>query len=63
MKWKELQNMDPEALRRFLDETRDRLRGWRFQAASGKLNNTRQIRKGKNTVARIFTLLKQWENI
>lgn len=58
MKWKELQLLADESLKKLREETEEKLRAWRFQAASGRLNNPRQIRQGKKLLARIQTLYK-----
>lgn len=58
MKISELRQKTKNELRRLLRENRERLRSLRFDLASGKIKNVREIRKIKKDNARILTLLK-----
>ena len=43
-------------------ESRERLRILRFDLASGKVKNVREVRKVKKDIARILTILKATRN-
>lgn len=58
MKFQELHQKSLPELNRLLIENRERLRQLRFDLASGKVKNVREIRKIKKDIARILTLLK-----
>ena len=58
MKFKELQNRSQSELKNILEENREKLRQLRFDLASGKVKNVREIRKTKEDIARISTLIK-----
>jgi len=58
MKISELRQKNKNELSRILQEDRERLRALRFDLASGKIKNVREIRKIKKDIARILTLLK-----
>lgn len=60
MKAKELRTKQNTELSTLLDDNRERLRVLRFDLASGKVKNVREIRKTKKDVARILTLLKNY---
>jgi len=57
MELKELKKKSISDLHRILAESRDKLRDLRFKDANKQLKNVREIRKLRQTVARIFTLL------
>jgi len=59
MKTGELRQKSKEELQRFLQEKREKLRILRFDLASGKVKNVREIREIKKDIARIITLLKE----
>ena len=59
MKIGELRQKSKEELQRFLQEKREKLRILRFDLASGKVKNVREIREIKKDIARIITLLKE----
>lgn len=42
-----------------LQSLRNKLRAFRFDLASGKIKNVREIRKIKKDIARILTILKE----
>jgi large subunit ribosomal protein L29 len=56
MKTSELRQKSKEELQRFLQEKREKLRILRFDLASGKVKNVREIREIKKDIARILTL-------
>ena len=58
MKTSELRQKSQPELNKLLMEDRERLRVLRFDLASGKVKNVREIRKIKKDIARILTLLK-----
>ena len=51
------QNTKPE-LHKLLQADREHLRSLRFELASGKVKNVREIRMIKKDIAKILTLLK-----
>lgn len=59
MKIGELNQKSPAELRKLLKENREKLRQLKFDLASGKVKNVREIRKIKKEIARILTLLGQ----
>jgi len=59
IKIKELKNLPETELKRLLEQNREKLRVLRFDLASGKVKNVREIRETKKTVARLLTLLKE----
>jgi len=58
MKISELRQKTESELKKLLQDNRERLRSLRFDLASGKIKNVREIRKIKKDIARILTLLK-----
>jgi len=48
-----------EELKKLLEENQEKLRQLRFDLASGKVKNVREIRKIKKDIARILTILCQ----
>lgn len=63
MKFSELQQKNTEELKKILEQDRERLRQLRFDLASGKVKNVREIRKLKKIIARALTLLKQTKKV
>lgn len=59
MKISELRQKTESELRKLLQESRERLRSLRFDLASGKIKNVREIRKIKKDIAKISTLLNE----
>jgi large subunit ribosomal protein L29 len=59
MKLKELKNLPDLELKKSLENSRERLRSLRFDLASGKVKNVREIREIRKTIARTITLLKE----
>jgi len=62
MKIKELRQKSKNGLQRLLRENREKLRQMRFDLASGKVKNVREIRQIKKEIARILTILCQKED-
>ena len=58
MKISELHQKNESELRKILKESRERLGVLRFDLASGKIKNVREIRKIKKDIARILTFLR-----
>lgn len=58
MKSSELRQKSKIELQKILQDNRERLRQFRFDLASGKVKDIREIRKIKKDIARILTLLK-----
>ena len=54
----ELRQKSKDELKNLLAEKRERLRFLRFNLASGKVKNVREIRQTKKEIARILTILK-----
>ena len=63
MKIIELRQKNKSELTHFLQEYKDRLRTLRFDLASGKIKNAREIRKTKKDIARILTLFHETESL
>lgn len=61
MKIKELRRKPIKELQRTLVELRDKLRELRFNLAGGKVKNIKEIRQTKRDIAKISTLLKEYE--
>lgn len=59
MKAADIRQKTQEELRRNVKEIRERLRSLRFDLASGKVKNVREIRQIRKDVARILTVLKE----
>ena len=58
MKISEIRQKSKKELESMLLERRERLRNLRFDLASGKVKNVREIRELKKEIARILTLLR-----
>lgn len=58
MKVNELKQKSPLELQKILQDSRENLRQLRFDLASGKVKNVREIRKTRKDIARILTLLR-----
>lgn len=58
MKVKELRQKSKTELQKLLQDYREKLRALRFDLASGKVRNVREIRKIKKDIARILTILE-----
>jgi len=59
MKIAEIRKKSGLELEKLLGELRRKLRALRFDLASGKVKNIREIRKIKKNIARILTILKE----
>lgn len=59
MEYKELKKKTESELHKALAESRDELRGLRFKDANKQLKNVREIRKVREQIARILTLLNK----
>lgn len=55
----ELQKKSDTELRDLLKKTETELHGMRFQVANSQLKNVREVRKARQLVARIHTILSQ----
>lgn len=55
MKMQELRQKPKEELQKLLIDNRERLRQLKFDLASGKVKNVREIRQIKKDIARILT--------
>ena len=62
MKAKELKQKTKTELNKILNDLRERQRQLRFDLASGKVKNIREIRQIKKDIARILTVLCQKNN-
>ena len=61
MKAVELRDMNDNELREHLRTTRRELFGLRFQHATGELDNTAGLRRGKREIARALTIARERE--
>lgn len=61
MKPSELRQKSQSELQKLLADKRERLRQLRFDLAAGKVKNVREIRMIKKDIARILTLLRNYE--
>lgn len=59
MKTKELQKLTDSELKKALEQNQEKLRSLRFDLASGKVKNVREIRETRKTIARIYTIIKE----
>ena len=57
MKIQELRQKTKSELQKLLIDVREKLRQLRFNLASGKVKNVREIRKIKKEIAQILTIL------
>lgn len=58
MKYSELRQKSELELKKLLEDNREKLRLLRFNLASSKIKNIREIRTLKRSIAKIFTILK-----
>lgn len=58
MKIDKLRSKSKSELKKIIGDKRERLRLLRFNLASGKLKNVREVREVRRDIARILTLLK-----
>jgi len=59
MKPAEIREKEKEELEKLVQGGREKLRALRFDLASGKLKNIREIRKLKKEIALMLTVLKE----
>lgn len=59
MKADELRQKTKSEIQKMLQDNRERLRQLRFDLATGKIKNVREIRKIKKDIARILTLINE----
>lgn len=59
MKFQDLKQKSKSELKKLLDRDRDKLRVLRFNLASGKVKNIREIREIRKSIAKILTLLHE----
>jgi large subunit ribosomal protein L29 len=59
MEISQLRKKSKKEMNRLLLEKRDRLRELRFDLASGRIKNVREMRQLRRDIARILTLLKE----
>ncbi len=59
MKAQELRQKSTGELQKLLQANREKLRQLKFDLASGKVKNVREIRKTKKEIAKILTILKR----
>lgn len=59
MKIDEFKQKPKEELEKLLQDNREKIRQLKFDLASGKVKNVREIRQTKKDVARILTLLNK----
>jgi ribosomal protein L29 len=57
METKELTNKTPAELQKLLAQYREKLRELRFKDSNKQLKNVREIRRVRENIARIFTVL------
>ncbi len=57
MEFKELKNKEEKELQKILAQSREKLRDLRFKDANKQLKNIREIRRTRETIARVLTLL------
>lgn len=62
MKPSEIKQKSQTELQEILKEKREKLRQLRFDLASGKVKNVREIRTIKKDIARILTILQETRN-
>ena len=62
MKANELRQKSKKELNGLLEQDREKLRQLRFDLASGKVKNVREIRAKRRDIARILTILNQDNN-
>lgn len=61
MKARELRELSDDELRQKVAEWKRKLLNLRFQLASGRLQNTAEIKKTKRDIARALTVLRERE--
>ena len=56
-----LEELNIEELQKSLEDSKEELRKERFKAVTSKVDNPMKIRELKRHIARIFTLLKEYD--
>jgi large subunit ribosomal protein L29 len=59
MRAKELRQKSKDELKKILIDTREKLRQLRFDLASAKVKNVKEVGKQRKKIARILTILKE----
>ena len=62
MELKELKKKSKSELHHILNESREKLREFRFKDANKQLKNVRKIRETRSIIARVLTLLNDKNN-
>jgi large subunit ribosomal protein L29 len=55
----EMREMSIDEIEEELDDAREEMMRLRFQAVSGELGDTNQLRTGRRKIARLLTILKE----
>lgn len=63
MKLRELRTKSEGELQTMVRSLKEKSRDLRFQLASGKVKNVREIRQTRKDVAQIMTVLKEKQNV
>ncbi len=58
MEIKKLKELNNTEMQKLLASTREKVRDLRFRVSMGQLKDVREIREGRQLIARILTLLK-----
>lgn len=61
MNYKEIKPMTPAEMAKHLEENREALFRLRFRLATRQLDNFRELRKTRRTIARLLTAIRQRE--
>lgn len=61
MRSREVRDLSTDEIRTKIDETRQALRNFRFQRATGQLTNLSRLRATKRDIARLETILRERE--
>lgn len=61
MKIREIRRKSIKELQEILVNLRDKLRELRFNLAGGKVKNIKEIRQTKRDIARLLSILKEYE--
>jgi large subunit ribosomal protein L29 len=61
MKASEIRALNPQEIRRRLEDAREIYFKYRFQVATGQLKNTAALRQARREIARLETILREQE--
>lgn len=61
MKSSEIRDLNPQEIRRRLEDARETYFKYRFQVATGQLKNTAALRQARRDIARLETILREQE--